>query len=669
MSTLWLRIVDADFRAIADAAVRAVSARQSPIDLRRDGERWVGRGAPDEPVTIDASAPGFEPETHTVALRDDVTQVVIGLRRAQAGQLSYTCGNNRLAFAPVKDAFVIRVRGAGAADVFAELARDRRLKWQPVLPESGSPDDLFVRVSGEIETTGFAELSRRQLDVVVARIIEHGNGPARGLTNEIVVCFEDEIERSEAEEVATAAGMAIIRPVLHAGNAFLLSRSTVPCYDVLTTADVLSTDTRVRYVEPNLLFPAQVDQYVPNDPLWPQVPHLPLIGADKAWGTLGNLRADLRGGSPDITIAIIDPHGVTPNHPDLTAKLTDGLSKLVTSMNFAAVPISEQSVDGLAGNHGTQCAAAATAAFDDLRGLPGVAPNCRLIGVRIGSAADPVSMADVYMWAGGFLNGSTAAGFPAVPLEAADVISSSWGWGGAPLSNTIRDCFDFLTTHGRNGKGCVLCFSIGNDGYIDFTDPADVISYRAWPTYDRTLAIGSSINAHPTSPVAHSMHADPCGKKSNIATSVDTRALYSPYGAAELRKPDLVCPSATTMTAGKYVDPVLSAVRTGIGCVDGCIPPAVCRDYARNFGGTSFSTPTVAGAVALIMSLRPELRWSEVREILRRTCARIDAEQTNPVGEWQDLDGDSRIDYSRWYGAGRLDVAAAVSLALDFENT
>jgi hypothetical protein len=102
-----------------------------------------------------------------------------------------------------------------------------------------------------------------------------------------------------------------------------------------------------------------------------------------------------------------------------------------------------------------------------------------------------------------------------------------------------------------------------------------------------------------------------------------------------------------------------------MGNIDGCTGKAsVCNDYARTFGGTSHATPTVAGAAALVLSARYSLNWYQVREILQQTCARIDAGQTNAIGQWQDLDGDTLIDYSRWYGAGRIDVDAAVALAL-----
>jgi subtilisin family serine protease len=669
MSTLWVRIVDADFRLIENATVRAVAAEQQPIELQIEEDRWVGHSAPGAQVTIHVSAEGFETETHAVVLREEVTQVVIGLR--QPGQLSYSYGNDRLAFSPVEDAFLIRVRGADAADIFSKVAKEQELKWQPVSPRAESAtDDLFLRVDGNTaKAHGLSEeLTRNKLDVEISLIIGHDDRPPLGLTNEVVVRFHDDIKRREADRLAAGVELKITRQILHAGNTFVLARDGDPSYALLKAADTLSQSSRVIYVEPNLTFVAESDLYTPNDPLWAEVPHLKLIDVDDAWDLLDDVVVNLRGGSPDITIAIIDLDGVTPNHPDLTANLTDGTSKLVSSTNFAGPSVVAQTVAGLGGDHGTKCAASATAAFDENRGLPGVAPNCHLIGARIaGSAVKTVEMPDIYMWVAGFQTNSPKPGFPAAPpARAADVISSSWGWNGLPLSNVIRDCFDFLTTYGRGGKGCVLCFSIGDPGYHDFTNAAGS-RFRAWPTYDKTLGVGSSINVNPTSPLLSSLHADPNGNTTNIATTVDTRALYSPYGQMALRKPDLVAPSNTGYgnSLTQRVDPILSAVRVGTGTVDGCPSVAVCKDYAKSFGGTSHSTPTVAGAVALILSARPGLSWEQVREILRQSSVRIDARQTDAIGQWQDLDGDNLIDYSPWYGAGRLNVYDAVKIALD----
>jgi len=125
---------------------------------------------------------------------------------------------------------------------------------------------------------------------------------------------------------------------------------------------------------------------------------------------------------------------------------------------------------------------------------------------------------------------------------------------------------------------------------------------------------------------------------------------------------DIVAPSHTCYNAtnGNLVDPITSTVRVGTGTLDGCPGPATCNDYDTAFGGTSHSSPTVAGAAALVLSGNPILSWDEVRGVLRRTAVRIDAANTNNVGQYVDNDGDGVNEFSQWYGYGRLDVDGAV---------
>ncbi len=78
---------------------------------------------------------------------------------------------------------------------------------------------------------------------------------------------------------------------------------------------------------------------------------------------------------------------------------------------------------------------------------------------------------------------------------------------------------------------------------------------------------------------------------------------------------------------------------------DDSAPYAVGEDYFR-LSGTSMATPHVAGVVALMISARPELRYAQIRRILRVSAADI-----GPPGR------------DRSTGAGRLDALAAVSRA------
>jgi hypothetical protein len=247
-------------------------------------------------VTIFVSAEGYEPEANRVVLRDQLTQVVIGLR--QQGQFAYTYGNDRRAFTPVEDAFLIRASGAKAADIFARVAKKQDLAWKPVSEQAaGAPDELFARVSGDLERAErlSQELIRGELAAEIALVIDHGDRPAFGLTNELVVRFNDDVRRTEAERIAGSLGLTITRELRHAGNAFVLLRRGAPSCDLLNAADALAQSGRVVYVEPNLIFVLELDAYTPNDPLWAQVPYLQLINVDDAWDLLDNVAVNLRG--------------------------------------------------------------------------------------------------------------------------------------------------------------------------------------------------------------------------------------------------------------------------------------------------------------------------------------------------------------------------------------
>jgi subtilisin-like proprotein convertase family protein len=62
----------------------------------------------------------------------------------------------------------------------------------------------------------------------------------------------------------------------------------------------------------------------------------------------------------------------------------------------------------------------------------------------------------------------------------------------------------------------------------------------------------------------------------------------------------------------------------------------------------------VAGVAALILARNPSLRWDQVKDVIRRSCDRID-----PAGGKYDADG-----HSRKYGYGRVNAKKAVDLAV-----
>jgi hypothetical protein len=91
------------------------------------------------------------------------------------------------------------------------------------------------------------------------------------------------------------------------------------------------------------------------------------------------------------------------------------------------------------------------------------------------------------------------------------------------------------------------------------------------------------------------------------------------------------------------------------------------RSYRTDFGGTSYATPVAAGVGALMLSANPDLRWDEVRDIIRQTAVKIDPNNTNATGRWRDAanristdPGYTGPNFSEFYGFGRIDAAAAV---------
>jgi len=611
---------------------------------------------------LNLSKRGHETDSYDIDIPQGFSSQLFVL--GQSGDHYFFAGGRKVYYEPVHNQFLIDVAGHGSPTVTTEILNQRGLKTRSALRHTDTqdddgcfecvdfPDGLSEEQAVDLIDSLNLDLSARNLSMRSARVIRRGD-VVQGLTNEICVQFKPDVIPERAAQIANSVGLTIKRQVLSSDNAYLLATDRVASYDLLRVANELhETHREINFAEPDLLVELETDQYTPNDTLYNLQNHLPLINCDDAWENLGDYDNDLRGGSPEICIAVFDPGGVAPNHPDLIANLSNGSSKLVTSFNFRNM--STQTVAQLGSDHGTQCAGTATAAFDNNRGIAGVAPNCRLIGARIPSPATGTQMADAFLWSAGINNGNTTPGFPALPAQPADVISNSWGSSNQPLSSALQNAFDQLTDDGRNGRGCVVTFSTGNLGFVQFSN------IRTFAAYNRTIAVGASINSNPTSPV-NSSQADPNGNTNNIAVTVDTRTLFNPFGP----EMDIVAPSHTCYPpGGGLTDPTTTTVRVGTGALDGCPGGGVCNDYATSFGGTSHSSPTIAGTAALILSANPFLSWDEVRAILRRTSVRIDAGNANASGQYVDNDGDGIAEFSQWYGYGKVDVAQAVSEAL-----
>ena len=163
--------------------------------------------------------------------------------------------------------------------------------------------------------------------------------------------------------------------------------------------------------------------------------------------------------------------------------------------------------------------------------------------------------------------------------------------------------------NGRADKGCVITWAAGNGN-----ESVDDDGYASYP---KVIAVGASNDR---------------GK----------RSVYSDKGDALW----CVFPSNDVWPGQSLTPGIWTTDRSGS-------PGYNPSSYADDFGGTSSACPGAAGVAALVLARSPDLRWDQVKDILRRSCVRIDT-----AGGQYDQNG-----HSRKYGYGRLDAKRAVDLA------
>lgn len=304
-------------------------------------------------------------------------------------------------------------------------------------------------------------------------------------------------------------------------------------------------------------------------------------------------------GRSSIRIAIVD-EGVQTRHPDLSGKIVSPYDAVGNDTNQEP-----NAWDG----HGTACAGIAAAKANNGRGVAGVAPNCGIMPIRIAYTSSPSSP----FW----ITNTTwiARGLMHAATQGADVISNSWGGGG--YSATIRRALQHARTNGRGGKGAVVISATGN------RNRANGVIYPA--KYTESLACGAS---------------DQADRRKN-PSSPDGENWGSNYGP----EVDFVAPGVRIYTTDNV----------GGGGYSN-------SDYFSRFNGTSSATPNAAGVAALVLSVDPNLRQWEVRDILRLT-----ARDLSPRGKDNET-GHGRIDAARAVqAAARLQHQA--SLRLEFLGT
>ena len=337
-------------------------------------------------------------------------------------------------------------------------------------------------------------------------------------------------------------------------------------------------------------------------------------------------------GSPNVTVAVLDT-GVVKAHPDLAGKLHAGydfVSRSTLSRDGdgrdadASDPGDWSTSSDTCGAqdsswHGTQVAGLIGAATDNGIGMAGIGRNVMVMPVRVlgkcGGYDDDIIAG--MRWASGVNRD------PVVNPHPARVLNLSLGSSGA-CSTAYREAIAEI-----NAAGATVVVAAGNDAGQAVNEPANCPGVIA---------------------VSGLRHAGTKVGYSNLGPEV---AIAAPAGNCVNETGPCLYPLLTTLNAsttspGEHV-------------------------YSSSFNatlGTSFASPMVAGAAALMLSVDPALKPAQVKSMLQaaaRPFPTTGAQEANAVA----CVAPSTVDQIECYcttttcGSGMLDAGAAVGLVLD----
>ncbi len=301
-------------------------------------------------------------------------------------------------------------------------------------------------------------------------------------------------------------------------------------------------------------------------------------------------------GSSSIKVAILD-EGVDLTHPDLAGNMLPGFDG--TGLGSAGGPSGNDA-------HGTACAGQVAAVTNNSTGVAGIAPQCKIVPVRIA-----YSNSD-----GDWVTTSSGIGTSitwAWQTAGADVLSNSWGGGSS--TSLITNPFNNATIQGRGGLGAPVLVSAGNGNTSTVNYPANLAS---------TISVGAS-----------SM----CGQRKSPSSCDGETWWGSDYGSLL----DIAAPGVKIYTTD---------IQGSAGYSSG--------NYVPNFNGTSSACPNAAGVMALMLSANPNMTQTQARNVIEQTSEKVggyvySTTSGRPNGTWNNEMG---------YGRVNANLAVQAALAL-----
>ncbi len=475
-------------------------------------------------------------------------------------------------------------------------------------------------------------LRRSEKLVVHHEYIDHENPDVSyQITPEIMVKFKGDTSRERMAQILDKTGVVIKKDYPELGAVFLVEVTDAAGANPVKVSNRLEDNPEVEYAEPCLLN-RFVHSSLPTDEQFAFQWHLyskthnapdidPLADANvyEAW--------QITRGKRDIVVAVIDD-GFELSHPDF-----QGAGKVVEPVDFSGND--DQPLPEAGDYHGTPCAGVAIAEENGV-GCVGAAPRCAFMPVRFPLGASDPWLIEIFRYVS----------------QRAHIASCSWGMipGNYPLSSAVRDTFSSLAhSGGKDGRGLIIVFAAGNynaplDSTVDY--PIRWLGRDAqgnWRTFTATGRIVNGYAAHPDIIAVSAI------------TSLNRKSLYSNWG----QQISVAAPSNNFDPTTLNRLPGRGITTTDNEYHGSSFSPG--KRYTNSFGGTSSSTPLVAGICALLKSVNPELSALQVKAIIEATADKVEDTSKDPL--YGHTKGTYANDHSHWFGFGKINALRALQEA------
>jgi len=332
-------------------------------------------------------------------------------------------------------------------------------------------------------------------------------------------------------------------------------------------------------------------------------------------------------GSPNNDMAVYEAWGAVSVKNDVVVAVIDsGVDLLHPDLNL----IQGYNGDGTLGgaptgsSHGTNCAGNVGAIKDNNQGVVGVAPNVKIMPINKGGTEAYIANSIIIAITRG-----------------AQVLTNSWGWVGAP-STDISNAIGIALTNGR-----VVLFAAGNG--------------PDRPPYSYDVAFPGNLTGS-----TDMITVGATGPQDDFKGMASSDGAFG-WGTSYVGNgPDIYAPgpwSYTTDIMGNGT----GASNDGTKLAD--------SNYTPDFGGTSSSTPKVAGVVALILSKDPYLTPAQVKSILQSTSDSLTTKAPDGAGHGRvnahaalnavslknaRISANGSFHTTNWYAGSNIEVAVAM---------